>query len=70
MVHDSEKSNTPFSAIILSGSYDLQTCTLAVERATISRKVLRMTQKYHDEEWETPKGDDRRLFEDLVLDGA
>jgi hypothetical protein len=40
MVHDSEKSNTPFSAIILIGSYDLHTYTLAVERAKISRKVL------------------------------
>ena len=28
-----------------------------------------MTQ-YHDEEWGVPKHDDRRLFEDLVLDGA
>jgi len=26
--------------------------------------------KYHDEEWGVPKHDDRRLFEDLVLDGA
>ena len=26
--------------------------------------------KYHDEEWGVPKRDDRRLFEDLVLDGA
>ncbi|MGB3716561.1 MAG: DNA-3-methyladenine glycosylase I [Candidatus Promineifilaceae bacterium] len=26
--------------------------------------------KYHDEEWGEPKHDDRRLFEDLVLDGA
>ncbi|HET6444142.1 MAG TPA: DNA-3-methyladenine glycosylase I, partial [candidate division Zixibacteria bacterium] len=26
--------------------------------------------KYHDEEWGLPKRDDRRLFEDLVLDGA
>ncbi len=26
--------------------------------------------KYHDEEWGIPKRDDRRLFEDLVLDGA
>jgi DNA-3-methyladenine glycosylase I len=26
--------------------------------------------KYHDEEWGLPKHDDRRLFEDLVLDGA
>ncbi|MGD8806237.1 MAG: DNA-3-methyladenine glycosylase I [Chloroflexota bacterium] len=25
---------------------------------------------YHDTEWGTPKHDDRRLFEDLVLDGA
>ena len=25
---------------------------------------------YHDEEWSVPKHDDRRLFEDLVLDGA
>jgi DNA-3-methyladenine glycosylase I len=29
-----------------------------------------LMQKYHDEEWGTPKRDDRRLFEDLVLDGA
>lgn len=29
-----------------------------------------LMQKYHDEEWGTPKYDDRRLFEDLVLDGA
>ena len=28
-----------------------------------------MTQ-YHDVEWGVPKHDDRRLFEDLVLDGA
>jgi len=27
-------------------------------------------QKYHDEEWGIPKRDGRRLFEDLVLDGA
>jgi DNA-3-methyladenine glycosylase I len=27
-------------------------------------------EKYHDEEWGTPKRDDRRLFEDLVLDSA
>jgi DNA-3-methyladenine glycosylase I len=26
--------------------------------------------RYHDKEWGTPKRDDRRLFEDLVLDGA
>jgi DNA-3-methyladenine glycosylase I len=26
--------------------------------------------RYHDEEWGVPKHDDRRLFEDLVLDGA
>lgn len=26
--------------------------------------------QYHDEEWGIPKRDDRRLFEDLVLDGA
>ena len=26
--------------------------------------------RYHDEEWGIPKRDDRRLFEDLVLDGA
>jgi DNA-3-methyladenine glycosylase I len=26
--------------------------------------------RYHDEEWGVPKRDDRRLFEDLVLDGA
>ncbi|MCI0393522.1 MAG: DNA-3-methyladenine glycosylase I [Chloroflexi bacterium] len=25
---------------------------------------------YHDDEWGVPKHDDRRLFEDLVLDGA
>jgi DNA-3-methyladenine glycosylase I len=25
---------------------------------------------YHDEEWGEPKHDDRRLFEDLILDGA
>jgi DNA-3-methyladenine glycosylase I len=25
---------------------------------------------YHDEEWGVPKHDERRLFEDLVLDGA
>ncbi len=25
---------------------------------------------YHDEEWGVPKHDDRRLFEDLILDGA
>ncbi|HCB49394.1 MAG TPA: DNA-3-methyladenine glycosylase I, partial [Chloroflexi bacterium] len=29
-----------------------------------------LMQGYHDEEWGTPKHDDRRLFEDLVLDGA
>lgn len=29
-----------------------------------------LMQKYHDEEWGVPKRDDRRLFEDLVLDGA
>jgi DNA-3-methyladenine glycosylase I len=29
-----------------------------------------LMEKYHDEEWGTPKRDDRRLFEDLVLDGA
>ena len=29
-----------------------------------------LMQRYHDEEWGTPKHDDRRLFEDLVLDGA
>lgn len=29
-----------------------------------------LMQKYHDEEWGVPKHDDRRLFEDLVLDGA
>lgn len=29
-----------------------------------------LMQKYHDEEWGIPKRDDRRLFEDLVLDGA
>jgi DNA-3-methyladenine glycosylase I len=29
-----------------------------------------LMQKYHDEEWGVPKYDDRRLFEDLVLDGA
>jgi DNA-3-methyladenine glycosylase I len=29
-----------------------------------------LMQKYHDEEWGLPKHDDRRLFEDLVLDGA
>jgi DNA-3-methyladenine glycosylase I len=29
-----------------------------------------LMEKYHDEEWATPKRDDRRLFEDLVLDGA
>jgi DNA-3-methyladenine glycosylase I len=26
--------------------------------------------RYHDEEWGVPKHSDRRLFEDLVLDGA
>ncbi len=26
--------------------------------------------EYHDDEWGVPKHDDRRLFEDLVLDGA
>lgn len=26
--------------------------------------------QYHDEEWGVPKRDDRRLFEDLILDGA
>ncbi len=26
--------------------------------------------RYHDDEWGVPKHDDRRLFEDLVLDGA
>jgi DNA-3-methyladenine glycosylase I len=26
--------------------------------------------RYHDEEWGVPKHDDRRLFEDLLLDGA
>jgi len=29
-----------------------------------------LLQKYHDEEWGVPKHDDRRLFEDLVLDRA
>ena len=29
-----------------------------------------LMQTYHDEEWGVPKHDDRRLFEDLVLDGA
>ncbi len=29
-----------------------------------------LMQKYHDKEWSVPKHDDRRLFEDLVLDGA
>ena len=29
-----------------------------------------LMQKYHDEEWKTPKREDRRLFEDLILDGA
>ena len=29
-----------------------------------------LIQKYHDEEWGIPKKTDRRLFEDLVLDGA
>lgn len=29
-----------------------------------------LMQRYHDEEWGTPKRDDRRLFEDLILDGA
>jgi DNA-3-methyladenine glycosylase I len=27
-------------------------------------------EKYHDEDWGIPRRDDRRLFEDLVLDGA
>lgn len=26
--------------------------------------------EYHDDEWGVPKHDDRRLFEDLILDGA
>ena len=26
--------------------------------------------EYHDLEWGVPKHDDRRLFEDLILDGA
>jgi len=30
-------------------------------------EILRL---YHDREWGVPKHDDRRLFEDLVLDGA
>jgi DNA-3-methyladenine glycosylase I len=29
-----------------------------------------LMQKYHDEEWGVPKHDERRLLEDLVLDGA
>ncbi len=29
-----------------------------------------LMQQYHDQEWGVPKHDDRRLFEDLVLDGA
>ncbi|MGW8180422.1 MAG: DNA-3-methyladenine glycosylase I [bacterium] len=29
-----------------------------------------LMQEYHDREWGVPKRDDRRLFEDLVLDGA
>ena len=29
-----------------------------------------LLQNYHDEEWGVPKHDDRRLYEDLVLDGA
>ena len=29
-----------------------------------------LMQKYHDEEWGVPKHGERRLFEDLVLDGA
>jgi len=29
-----------------------------------------LMKKYHDEEWGVPKHDERRLFEDLVLDGA
>jgi DNA-3-methyladenine glycosylase I len=29
-----------------------------------------LMKNYHDEEWGVPKRDDRRLFEDLVLDGA
>ncbi len=29
-----------------------------------------LMQKYHDKEWSVPKHDERRLFEDLVLDGA
>jgi DNA-3-methyladenine glycosylase I len=29
-----------------------------------------LVQEYHDREWGLPKHDDRRLFEDLVLDGA
>lgn len=29
-----------------------------------------LMKKYHDEEWGVPKHEDRRLFEDLVLDGA
>ena len=29
-----------------------------------------LMQKYHDEEWGVPKHGERRLFEDLILDGA
>lgn len=29
-----------------------------------------LMQQYHDTEWGVPKHDDRRLFEDIVLDGA
>ena len=29
-----------------------------------------LMEKYHDEEWGSPKHSDRRLFEDLILDGA
>ncbi|HKK28147.1 MAG TPA: DNA-3-methyladenine glycosylase I [Gemmatimonadota bacterium] len=29
-----------------------------------------LLRRYHDHEWGVPKHDDRRLFEDLVLDGA
>ena len=29
-----------------------------------------LMQSYHDAEWGVPKHDDRRLFEDIVLDGA
>lgn len=29
-----------------------------------------LMEKYHDVEWGVPKHDDRRLFEDLILDGA